>query len=183
MKRNSVHYPVNEVDNQFEGNVVVHPGGCFGTCPLDVRFGDPFVVDKACSDTLNKWHRVVSHVGLSLQNFADYLSQCETAIVNISSLSAFNDGREMQTLQNKRSEWVGLSGPNVHLVISTKSATDEVASITLSKMTEIDVSDAKLCKSSSKIELGFTTDSLLKQLLLSKKSKVLLVWQYGTNYY
>ena len=128
MQGNSVHYPVNEVDNQFEGNVVVHPGGCFGTSPLDVRFGDLFVVGKACSDTLDKWHRVVSHVGLSLQNFADYLSQCETAIANISSLSAFNDGREMQTLQNKRSEWAGLSGPNVQLVIFTKSATDEVAS-------------------------------------------------------
>ena len=37
--------------------------------------------------------------------------------------------REMQALQSKRSEWVGLSGPNVQLVISTKSAIDEVASI------------------------------------------------------
>ena len=60
---------------------------------------------------------------------------------------------------------------------------DFVESITLSKMTEIDVSDAKLCKSSSKIQLGFTAISLLKQLLMSKKSNVLLVWQYGTNYY
>ena len=51
---------------------------------------------------------------------------------------------------------------------------DFVESLTLAKMTDIDVSDTKLCKPSSKIQLGFTADSLLKQLLLSKKSKVLL---------
>ena len=44
MQLDSVHYPVNELDNQFGGSVVVPPGGCFGTSPLDVRFGDPFVV-------------------------------------------------------------------------------------------------------------------------------------------
>ena len=37
MQLDSVHYPVNEVDNQFEGSVVVPSGGCFGTSPLDVR--------------------------------------------------------------------------------------------------------------------------------------------------
>ena len=43
MQLDSVHYPVNELDNQFEGSVVVPPGGDFGTRPLDFRFGDPFV--------------------------------------------------------------------------------------------------------------------------------------------
>ena len=33
---------------------MVHNSGCFGTCPLDVRFGDPFVVNKVCSDKLDK---------------------------------------------------------------------------------------------------------------------------------
>ena len=28
MQLDSVHYPVNELDNQFEGSVVVPPGGC-----------------------------------------------------------------------------------------------------------------------------------------------------------
>ena len=37
MQWDSVHYPVNELDNQFEGSVVVPPGGCFGTSPLDFR--------------------------------------------------------------------------------------------------------------------------------------------------
>ena len=37
MQLDSVHYPVNELDNQFEGSVVVPPGGCFGTSPLDFR--------------------------------------------------------------------------------------------------------------------------------------------------
>ena len=33
----SEHYPVNELDNQFEGSVVVPSGGYFGTSPLDFR--------------------------------------------------------------------------------------------------------------------------------------------------
>ena len=123
MQLDFVHYPVNEVDNQFEGSVVVPPGGCFGTSPLEVRFFDPFVVGGSCGDTLDGWHRVVSRDGPGLQSFVDCPSRCETAIANISSLDAFSDGREMQALQSKRSEWVGLSGPNVQIVISTKSAT------------------------------------------------------------
>ena len=128
MKLDSVHYPVNEGDNQFEGSVMVPPGGCFGTSPLNVRFGDTFVVGESCGDKLDGWHGVVSREGPGLQSFADCPSRCETAIANRSSLDASSDGREMQALQSKRSEWVGLSGPNVQLVISTKSATDEVAS-------------------------------------------------------
>ena len=129
MQLDSVHYPVNEMDNQFEGSVVVPPGGCFGTSPLEVRFFDPFVVGGSCGDKLDGWHGVVSRDGLGLQSFVDCPSRCETAIANISSLGAFSEGRGMQALQSKRSEWVGLSGPNVQLVISTKSATDEIASI------------------------------------------------------
>ena len=132
MQLDSVHYPINELDNQFEGSVVVRPGGCFGTSPLDFRFGDPFVVGESYGDKLDGWHGVVSHEGPGLQSFTDCPSRCETAIANISSLDAFSDGREMQALQCKRSEWVGVSGPNVQLVISTKSATDEVASIGIS---------------------------------------------------
>ena len=128
MKLDSVHYPVNEGDNQFEGSVVVPPGGCFGTSPLNVRFGDTFVVGESCGDKLDGWHGVVSREDPGLLSFADCPSRCETAIANRSNLGAFSDGREMQALQSKRSEWVGLSGPNVQLVISTKSATDEVAS-------------------------------------------------------
>ena len=128
INQDSVHYPVNEGDNQFEGSVVVPPGGCFGTSPLNVRFGDTFVVGESCGDKLDGWHGVVSREGPGLLGFADCPSRCETAIANRSNLGAFSDGREMQALQSKRSEWVGLSGPNVQLVISTKSATDEVAS-------------------------------------------------------
>ena len=128
MNQDSVHYPVNEGDNQFEGSVVVPPGGCFGISPLNVRFGDTFVVGESCGDKLDGWHGVVSREGPGLLGFADCPSRCETAIANRSNLGAFSDGREMQALQSKRSEWVGLSGPNVQLVISTKSATDEVAS-------------------------------------------------------
>ena len=128
MNQDSVHYPVNEGDNQFEGSVVVPPGGCFGTSPLNVRLGDTFVVGESCGDKLDGFHGVVSREGPGLLGFADCPSRCETAIANRSNLGAFSDGREMQALQSKRSEWVGLSGPNVQLVISTKSATDEVAS-------------------------------------------------------
>ena len=99
-------------------------------CPLDVRFGDTFVVGNTFSDKLDTWHGVVSRVDLGLRSFAVCPSQCETAIANIGQLSIgpFGDNPEMQTLQNKCSEWMGLSGPNVQLVISTTSATDEVAS-------------------------------------------------------
>ena len=95
---------------------------------MNVRFGDTFVVGESCGDKLDGWHGVVSREGPGLLGFADCPSRCETAIANRSNLGAFSDGREMQALQSKRSEWVGLSGPNVQLVISTKSATDEVAS-------------------------------------------------------
>ena len=55
---------------------------------LDVRSGDPFVSGKAFRDKLDKWHKVVSHDGLSLQKFAGYLSQCKTEMVTISNLNA-----------------------------------------------------------------------------------------------
>ena len=136
MQGDSVHNPGNELDIRFEGNGVVSPGGCFGTsscgslkstllqcpiydaptvvgsaqrqlpCPLDVRFGEPFVVGNAFSDkvdNIDTWHGSVSRVDLGLRSFLDCLSQCETTIDN---LGPFGDDREMQTLQNQRSEWM-----------------------------------------------------------------------------
>ena len=136
MQGDSVHNPGNELDTSFEGNGVVSPGGCFGTsscgplkstllqcpiydaptvvgsaqrqlpCPLDVRFGEPFVVGNAFSDkvdNIDTWHGSVSRVDLGLRSFPDCPSQCETTIAN---LGPFGDDREMQTLQNQRSEWM-----------------------------------------------------------------------------
>ena len=136
MQGDSVHNPGNELDTRFEGNGVVSPGGCFGTsscgslkstllqcpiydaptvvgsaqrqlpCPLDVRFGEPFVVGNAFSDkvdNIDTWHGSVSRVDLGLRSFPDCPSQCETTIAN---LGPFGDDREMQTLQNQRSEWM-----------------------------------------------------------------------------
>ena len=136
MQGDSVHNPGNELDTRFEANGVVSPGGCFGTsscgslkstllqcpiydaptvvgsaqrqlpCPLDVRFGEPFVVGNAFSDkvdNIDTWHGSVSRVDLCLRSFPDCPSQCETTIAN---LGPFGDDREMQTLQNQRSEWM-----------------------------------------------------------------------------
>ena len=136
MQGDSVHNPGNELDTRFEANGVVSPGGCFGTsscgslkstllqcpiydaptvvgsaqrqlpCPLDVRFGEPFVVGNAFSDkvdNIDTWHGSVSRVYLGLRSFPDCPSQCETTIAN---LGPFGDDREMQTLQNQRSEWM-----------------------------------------------------------------------------
>ena len=136
MQGDSVHNPGNELDTRFEANGVVSPGGCFGTsscgslkstllqcpiydaptvvgsaqrqlpCPLDVRFGEPFVVGNAFSDkvdNIDTWHGSVSRVDLGLRSFPDCPSQCETTIAN---LGPFGDDREMQTLQNQRSEWM-----------------------------------------------------------------------------
>ena len=136
MQGDSVHNPGNELDTRFEANGVVSPGGCFGTsscgslkstllqcpiydaptvvgsaqrqlpCPLDVRFGEPFVVGNAFSDkvdNIDTWHGSVSRVDLGLRSFPDCPSQCETTIAK---LGPFGDDREMQTLQNQRSEWM-----------------------------------------------------------------------------
>ena len=131
MQGDSVHNPGNEVDILFEGSTVVPPGGCFGMsssgslqcpiydapmvvgsaqqqlpCPLDVRFGDPFVVDNSFSDkvdNIDTWHGSVSRVDLGLRSFPDCPSLCEMAIAN---LGPFGVDREMQTLQNQRSEWM-----------------------------------------------------------------------------
>ena len=136
MQGDSVHNPGNELDTRFEANGVVSPGGCFGTsscgslkstllqcpiydaptvvgsaqrqlpCPLDVQFGEPFVVGNAFSDkvdNIDTWHGSVSRVDLGLRSFPDCPSQCETTIAN---LGPFGDDREMQTLQNQRSEWM-----------------------------------------------------------------------------
>ena len=75
-------------------------------CPLDVRFGEPFVAGNAFSDkvdSIDTWHGSVSRVDLGLRSFPDCPSQCETTIAN---LGPFSDDREMQTLQNQRSEWM-----------------------------------------------------------------------------
>ena len=69
MQLDSVHYPVNELDNQFEGSVVVLPGGCFGTSPLDSGFGDTFVVGESCGDKLDWWHGVVSRDSPGVHSF------------------------------------------------------------------------------------------------------------------
>ena len=136
MQGDSVHNPGNELDTRFGANGVVSPGGCFGTSscgslkstllqcpmydaptvvgsaqrqlpgPLDVRFGEPFVVGNAFSDkvdNIDTWHGSVSRVDLGLRSFPDCPSQCETTIAN---LGPFGDDREMQTLQNQRSEWM-----------------------------------------------------------------------------
>ena len=49
---------------------------------------------------------------------------------------------------------------------------DVVESLSLAKLTELDVNATKNHKPIAKIELGFTAGTLLKQLQLSKKSKV-----------
>ena len=136
MQGDSVHNPGNELDTRFGANGVVSPGGCFGTSscgslkstllqcpiydaptvvgsaqrqlpgPLDVRFGEPFVVGNAFSDkvdNIDTWHGSVSRVDLGLRSFPDCPSQGETTIAN---LGPFGDDREMQTLQNQRSEWM-----------------------------------------------------------------------------
>ena len=87
------------------------PGSCFGTsssgslqcpiydaptvvgsaqrqlpCPLDVRFGDPYVVGNDFSDkvdNIDTWHGSVLCVDLGLGSFPDCPSQCETAIANL----------------------------------------------------------------------------------------------------
>ena len=45
-------------------------------------------------------------------------------------------------------------------------------SLSLAKLTEQDVNDKKNYKPTSKIDLGFSATTLLKQLQLSKKSKL-----------
>ena len=102
MQGDSVHNHGNELDTRFEGNGVVSPGGCFGTsscgslkstllqcpiydaptvvgsaqrqlpCPLDVRFGEPFLVGNAFSDkvdNIDTGHGSVSRVDLGLRSF------------------------------------------------------------------------------------------------------------------
>ena len=71
---------------------------------LEERYGNPFLIAEAFRDKLDAWPRVSDSKGL--RRLADFLRQCQTAMLHIQDLQILNDCRENRKLLQKLPEWV-----------------------------------------------------------------------------
>ena len=73
---------------------------------LDERFGDPYVIGSAFRDKLEKWPKIAPKDCNSLQRFADFVKQCQTAMDSIGTLKCLNDDRENRKFLSKLPDWI-----------------------------------------------------------------------------
>ena len=73
---------------------------------LEERYGNPFTVTEAFRDKLGAWPKISGRDGNSLRRFADFLNQCQAAMVEMKGLEILNDNRENHKLLRKLPDWV-----------------------------------------------------------------------------
>ena len=61
---------------------------------LDERYGQPHVLSEAYRSKLDQWPNIKEHDGESLQELADFLESCKTAMATLPELGCLNDRRE-----------------------------------------------------------------------------------------
>ena len=66
---------------------------------LDERYGNQVIIADAFRDKLENWQRINSRDGNALQNYADFLGQCNTAIKSIGSLRVLNDEHAVRSTE------------------------------------------------------------------------------------
>ena len=73
---------------------------------LQKRYGNEFVVSNAFRDKLEAWPNVTYNDGLALRRFADFLTQCLSAIKTVTGLQILNDERENRKMLMKLPDWL-----------------------------------------------------------------------------
>ena len=81
-------------------DLIIRPGH------LHKRYGDPFSIAGAFRDKLDNLPRLVGRDAIGLRKLADFLRQCSTAMLSISSLDILNDCRENKKNLGKLPEWL-----------------------------------------------------------------------------
>ena len=84
------------------------PGDAFEKAKglLEERYGNQFVIADAFRDKLENWQRINPSDGTSLQKYADFLGQCNTAMKSIGSLRVLNDEHENRKMLCQLPDWV-----------------------------------------------------------------------------
>ena len=73
---------------------------------LEEKYGNLFTVTEAFRDKLGAWPKISGRDGNSLRRFADFLNQCQAAMVEMKRLEILNDNRETHKLLKKLPDWV-----------------------------------------------------------------------------
>ncbi|KAL4004275.1 signal-regulatory protein delta [Sarotherodon galilaeus] len=73
---------------------------------LNERYGQPFMIAKACRDKLHAWPKIASRESADLRKFVDFLRSCECAMAHNESLHILDDGIENQKLTAKLPDWL-----------------------------------------------------------------------------
>jgi hypothetical protein len=68
---------------------------------LEDRYGDKLKLAQSFREKINRWPTIKPGDGKSLRDFADFLSQCETAMKTLTNLSVLDDASEHQKILAK----------------------------------------------------------------------------------
>lgn len=72
---------------------------------LEKRFGHPFRIQDAFSDTLDKWPKVPPKDSVALQKYADLLKSCLDGMPHVKGLVILDNCKENQKLVSKLPDW------------------------------------------------------------------------------
>jgi hypothetical protein len=73
---------------------------------LKRRYGNPFDTARAFRDKLASWPKVSGKDPYALRKYADFLTQCLSAIESIPALNVLNDSRENERMAEKLPDWL-----------------------------------------------------------------------------
>lgn len=73
---------------------------------LESRFGNAFIVANAFRSKLDSWPRLGARDSNALLKLADFLRQCDAAMLSLPSLSILNDDQENRKLLHKLPDWL-----------------------------------------------------------------------------
>ena len=87
-------YIGGQVKDTVESYFLLPPEDAF-----EERYGNQFVIADAFRDKLENWQRINPRDGTTLQRYADFLRQWNTAIKSIGSLRVLNDEHAIQSTE------------------------------------------------------------------------------------
>lgn len=73
---------------------------------LNERYGQPFIIAKACRDKLHAWPKIAPKESADLRKYVDFLRSCQCAMAHNESLRVLDDGIENQKLTAKLPDWL-----------------------------------------------------------------------------
>ena len=96
-----LHYLKKYIGGQVESYSFLLPEDAFEEAKgwLEERYGNQFVIADAFRDKLENWQRINPRDGTTLQRYADFLRQCNTALMSIGSLRVLNDEHTVRSTE------------------------------------------------------------------------------------